>query len=222
MKPPACVGGAWIWPRMRWGALAGPGPGTFGRFFSGCCRAGRLVGKLSGRTPLRRGVAASWPKPPGTPPKIKNSRQWSENSSKKNVSFCGFEHIFKRGEFFKGTCSANLRAPPGTKPTKRPVLPDQGVSRPRLPPSARQMAWKGCPARICPMKGCPARCQRKQPQKWFPARRQKKKPKKWFPTRRQRKKTQKGGVLSREVSEIAFFQRKLQGGAGTGKTIDTD
>ena len=24
--PPACVGGAWIWPRMRWGALGGPGP----------------------------------------------------------------------------------------------------------------------------------------------------------------------------------------------------
>ena len=147
---------------------------------------GRFVAQTSGH--LRA--------PPGTPPKIKNSRLWSENSSQKKCFFLRFRAHFQKGRIFLGHIFGQ---PPGTSghktneasgPPKTPLLPDQGVSRPPLPPSARQMAWKGCPARICPTKGCPACRQGKKPPNWFPARRQRKNPPKLVSRLSPRKTTQ--------------------------------
>ena len=144
--PPACVGGAWIWPQMRWGALGGPGPGLL-RFFSGCRRAGRLVAKWSGRTPRRRGVGASCPKPPGTSGHTSQNQKFPSvvrKFLKKKMFLSAVSSTFSNGaNFFRAhfrPTSGHLRAPPGTKPTKRPgppktpLLPDQGVSRPRSAP----------------------------------------------------------------------------------------
>ena len=126
---PACVGGLWG-GRVR----------NFSVFFP--VFVGLAVWWPSGRAePPSEGVSAlrapSLRAPPG---KIKNSRQWSENSSKKSVSFCGSRPHFQTGRIFR----AHFRQPPGTKPTKRPDPPK--------PP-------------FCPTKGCPARRQRKKLQK---------------------------------------------------------
>ena len=165
------------------------------------------MAKWSGRTPLRRAVAASWPKPPGTPPKIKNSRLWSENSSPKKCFFLRFEHIFKRGEFLGHI----FGQPPGTSWHKTNERLD--------PPKPPFCPTKGCPGPVCPRLpdkwGVPPVAKEKNPKTGFLPDAKGKNPKGWFPLQEV-----SGSGNSGEIA--LFFSKKTSRWRGTGKKIDTD